>query len=247
MVNDFSRASVMAACGLVLAATTGCSRWIELMTPASTPGAPVQLIAQQEQVPLILDRITVTRNGANQPVSLDTERGVLASIRDIGLFARLGAPGSADLSANEKVIRAHVFVDEALDPHPGAAALKGFAIGASMFLLAPVVSLEYDYAAHVALELVRWDGQVKRYESQSAGTARYHLFGATPVLIDELKGHVTDACWTALMRQVVQDTPFYLASSAPLSDSPIRSVSVKGRRPDVSVTSIVPISATANK
>ena len=43
----------------------------------------------------------------------------------------------------------------------------------------PVHSAEYDYAAHMTLELERWDGQVKRYESQSsAGTAHYQLFGA---------------------------------------------------------------------
>ena len=91
-------------------------------------------------------------------------------------------------------------------------------IGASMFLLSPFIELKYDYAARASLELERWDGAVKRYEARSAGTARYHLFGASPLMIDELKGHVTEACFMDLMEQVVRDTNFYVAGSSALSD-----------------------------
>jgi hypothetical protein len=113
-----------------------------------------------------------------------------------------------------------------------------------MFILTPFIPLDYDYAAHMALELERWDGQVKRYESQSAGTAHYQLFNATPLMIDELKGHVTESCLTALMQQMVHDTPFYSASSAPVLDRPIHSVSVKSTR---SRLTPVPISTSAGK
>jgi len=224
--------------------TAGCSRWIELMLePESTQAPLTQTIARQEQVPLVLEGVQITRNGAPQNPSVEIEQRMLSILREIGLFARSSSAENAEPS-NGKIIRARLLVDEALDPHPGAAAWKGIVIGASMFLLAPVLSLEYDYAAHLTLDLERWDGQVKRYETQSAGTAYYQLFGATPLLIDELKGHVTEYCLTALMRQVVHDTPFYTASSAPLSDNPIRSVSVKGRRPE---SSTVPISTSTTK
>ena len=95
-----------------------------------------------------------------------------------------------------------------------------------MFLLSPVIELDYDYAAQASLELERWDGQVKRYEARSAGTAHYHVFGATPIMIGELKGQVTEACLTALMDQLVRDTTFYMASNTPL---PILTVTVKAR------------------
>ena len=85
--------------------------------------------------------------------------------------------------STEKSVRARLLFDEAVDPHAGSAAWKGIVIGASMYLLAPFIPLEYDYAAHLSLELERWDGQIKRYESQSAGTARYYLFGATPIMV----------------------------------------------------------------
>ena len=113
-----------------------------------------------------------------------------------------------------------------------------------MFLLSPVIALDYDYAAQASLELERWDGQVKHYEARSAGTAHYHLFGATPLMIGELKGQVTEACLTELMDQLVRDTNFYMASNAPLPNSPILTVTVKARNPLRSPVSlsVVPVS-----
>jgi len=90
-----------------------------------------------------------------------------------------------------------------------------------MFLLSPVIDLDYDYAAEASLELGRWDGQIKRYKARSAGTAHYTVFAASPTMIGELKGQVTEACLTELMDQLIRDTNFYMASSTPLPDSPI--------------------------
>jgi hypothetical protein len=103
--------------------------------------------------------------------------------------------------------------------------------------------LEYEYGAHLTLELERWDGQIKQYESRSSGRARYHLFGATPLMIDELKGVVTEACLTDLARQIVNDTIFFNASSAPLGEPGIRTVSVKPRTP--STPTVLPVSTAA--
>ena len=149
-------------------------------------------------------------------------------------------------SLGDKVVTARITFDETIDTHSGAAAWKGFLIGASMFLLSPVIELNYDYAAQASLELERWDGQVKRYEARAAGTAHYNLFGATPIMIDELKGQVAEACLTELMDQLVRDTTFYMASSSPLPDSPILTVNVKSRKPlrSSSSRSAVPVSTT---
>ena len=242
------RGLTLACCGLMLTAASGCSRWIEMMTPpaeSDTHGA--QMIARDEQVPLVLDRIHTTRNGSPQNPSAETEQRILSSLSDIGLFSHLTSINTSTPVYGEKTVRARLLFDEAIDPHAGGAALKGIVIGASMYLLTPFLPFAYDYAAHLSLELERWDGQIKRYESQSAGTAYYHLFGATPVMVDELKGHVTESCLTELARQIANDTVFFSASSAPLSESGIPSVSVKPRtvRPPASASPAIPISAPA--
>jgi hypothetical protein len=226
------RWTVIGCCGVMLVTlATGCGRWVEFMPTAnSSQASNVREIARNEQVPLVMDSVRMTRNGSPQNPSLETEQRVLGSLREIGLFSHLGDTASAEPPASEKFIRARLLFDETVDPHPGDVAWKGIVISASMFILTPFIQLDYDYAAHVTLELERWDGQVKRYESHSAGTAHYQLFSATPLIIDELKGHVTESCLTALMQQMVNDTTFYTASSTPLSNRPIRSVSVKSKR-----------------
>ena len=239
------RWAVIGCCGLIITLTTGCARWIELKATADSSQEPnVRVIARDEQVPLVMGSVRMTRNGSPQNPSLETEQRVLGTLREIGLFSHLGDTASAEPPASEKFIRARLLFDEAVDPHPGDLAWKGIVIGASMFILTPFIPLEYDYAAHMTLELERWDGQVKRYESQSAGTAHYQFFGTTPLMIDELKGHVTESCLTALMQEIVRDTTFYTASSAPVLDRPIRSVSVK---PERSRLTPVPISTSSGK
>ena len=191
-----------------------------------------------------MDSIGNTRNGSPRICRWKQNNACSARCGKIGLFSHLGGTDSAEPPAGEKFVRARLLFDEEIDQHAGDKAWKSIVIGASMFILTPFIPLEYDYAAHMTLELERWDGQVKRYESQSAGTAHYQLFSATPLMIDELKGHVTESCLTALMQQMVHDTTFYTASSAPILDRPIRSVSVKSKRSELTP---VPISTSSGE
>ena len=227
---------MIGCCALVVSLTTGCSHWIELIAaPADLQEHGSHMIARDEQVPLILEHFRVTLNGAPQNPSPNVEDRVLGSLAEIGLFSHLAGATFSTPASDEKVVHATLLFDETIDPHPGDAAWKGIVLGASMFILTPFIPLEYDYAAHVALELERWDGQIKRYESRSAGTVRYHLFGATPIMIEELKGFVTESCLTSLAQQLAQDTTFYAASNAPVKQPGIRTVTVKPRSPETSV------------
>lgn len=63
-------------------------------------------------------------------------------------------------------------------------------------------------------------------------------------MVGELKGQVTEACLTELMEQLVQDTTFYMASSTPLPNSPVLTVTVKARKPlrSPASLSVVPVS-----
>jgi hypothetical protein len=231
MMQHLFRWTFLGVIGLA-STTLGCARWIDVM-PSSTlqQESITRSIPNHERVPLVMDGFRMMQNGAPQNPSAEIERRILNTVQETGLFSTLVPLGGDVASLRDKVVTARISFDETIDPHAGAAAWKGFLIGASMFLLSPAIELNYDYAARATLELERWDGQVKRYEARSAGTAHYNLFGATPIMIGELKGQVAEACLTELMDQLVRDTGFYVASSSPLPDSPIRSVSVKARKP----------------
>jgi hypothetical protein len=237
--------------GLVVLTTTmtvGCTtRWIDVIPdPTSRQEAVTQSILNNERVPLVMDGFRMTQNGAPQNPSTEVERRILNTVHDTHLFSTLVPLGGNSPSPSDKVVTARITFDETIDSHSGETAWKGFLIGASMFLLSPVIDLNYDYAAEASLELGRWDGQVKRYTARSAGTAHYTVFAASPTLIGELKGQVTEACLTKLMDQLIRDTNFYMASSAPLPDSPVISVTVKARKPQPpsASPSAVPVSTT---
>lgn len=235
---------------VVLTATTtvGCTtRWIDVSpSPANRDNSVAQSILNNERVPLVMDGFRMTQNGAPQNPSSEVEHRILNTVQETRLFSTLIPLGGNVASLGDKVVTARIAFDETIDSHSGDTAWKGFLIGASMFLLSPVIDLNYDYATEASLELGRWDGQVKRYTARSSGTAHYTVFAATPAMIGELKGKVTETCLTDLMDQLIQDTSFYTASSAPLPDSPIASVTVKARKPLPSPASlsVVPVSTT---
>jgi hypothetical protein len=226
--------------------TVGCTtRWINVIPAPTSRQEPVtQSILTNERVPLVMDGFRMTQNGTTQNPSTEVERRILNTVHETRLFSTLVPLEGNAASLGDKVVTARIIFDETIDSHSGETAWKGFVIGASMFLLSPVIGLDYDYAVEASLELGRWDGQVKRYTARSAGTAHYTVFAASPTMIGELKGQVTEACLTDLMDQLIRDTNFYMASSAPLPDSPIVSVTVKSRKslPSPASLSAVPIS-----
>lgn len=245
MAHHLFRTALAGLVGLAMTATLGCTRWIDVMPSSAGPRDSIaQSIANDERVPFIMDGFRLVQNGAPQNPSSEIERRILNQVLETRLFSSLVPFGGNASSLGEKVVMARITFDETIDPHAGEAAWKGFVIGASMFLLSPAIELDYDYAAQATMELERWDGQVKRYAARSTGTAHYNLFGATPIMIDELKGQVTEACLNDLMDQLVRDTNFYVASSTPLPDLPARTVTVKARKPTAPspAPSVVPVS-----
>ncbi len=247
MTMNMFRWSVLSLAGLAMCSMTGCSRWIDIKpSSAGAKETMTHLLAKDERVPLVTNSFHLSRNGASQYPSADLERRILNSLQETSLFSALLPLGGTSDSFGDKVISARIIVHETIEPHSWLSAFKGIVIGGSMFLLSPFIDLEYGYAATVALELERWDGHVQRYEANSSGAVHYKLFGATPVMIEELKGHVTEACLTDLTSQLIRDTALYMASSAPLPDTGIRTVTVKAKRPAATppTRSLVPV-ATA--
>jgi len=224
---------------LALGLGAGCSHWIEFATPIETTPTTNTTVATDDRVPLLLETIRVTHNGSSIAPPALLERQVLGAIEATRLFSQHFQSGHSQPSADQARVTVHLSIDNVVEPHAGQAALRGFIIGASMFTLAPFISLNYDYATEMSLEMERWDGQIKQYHATSTGSAHYHLFGANPEIIEQLKGQVTEVCLSSLLNQVIQDSTFYLANKEQPPGGPIRTVSVGVRR---SPSRAVPVS-----
>ena len=226
MSQIFSRPLISCVLGMTLGLGTGCSHWIELAAPTDTTPVTNATVATDARVPLLLETIRVTNNGSSIAPPAILERQVLGAIEATRLFSQHYQSGYTQPAADQARVTVRLSIDNLVEPHAGQAAWRGFVVGASMFTLAPFISLNYDYAAEMSLEMERWDGQVKRYTASSNGSAHYNLFGANPEVIEQLKGQVTEVCLSSLLNQVIQDSTFYLASREQPQGSPIRTVSV---------------------
>ena len=216
--------------GLTLVLASGCSHWIELAEPKGAPTSLQTTVASDLRVPLLLETIHTTQNGIALATPIAVEHQVLGAFESTKLFSQHFQSGYAQPATNQPHVTIRLTMNNSIEPHAGDAAWSGFVIGASMFLLAPIVTLDYEYGTQMTLEVERWDGQTKQYQASSSGTAHYHLFAASQHLIDELKGQVTETCLTQLLDQVVRDTPFYIAGEIVPSETTIRSVSIGTKR-----------------
>jgi hypothetical protein len=221
-----SRPLIGCILAMMLGLGTGCSHWIEMATPTDTAPSASATVATDARVPLLLETIRVTHNGSSIAPPAILERQVLGAIEATHLFSQHFQSGYMQPAANQTHVTVRLTIDNLVEPHAGQAAWQGLLIGASMFTLAPFISLDYDYGAQMSLEMERWDGQIKRYTATANGSAHYNLFGANPEVIEQLKGQVTETCLSSLLNQVIQDSTFYLAGSTVSQDRPIRTVSV---------------------
>jgi hypothetical protein len=196
-------------------------------------------VATDARVPLLLETIRVTHNGSSIAPPALLERQVLGAIEATRLFSQHYQSGYTQPAKNQTRVTVRLAIDNLVEPHAGQAAWRSFLISASMFTLSPFISLNYDYGSQMSLEMERWDGQIKHYSATSNGSARYNLFGASPEVIEQLKGQVTEACLSSLLNQVIQDSTFYVASNEQTLGNSIRTVSVGVRH---SSSHAVPIS-----
>jgi hypothetical protein len=225
----FSRPFITGVLAVTLGLGTGCSHWIELAVPTDAAPPANATVATDARMPLLLETLHITQNGA--PVAPPTilERQVLGAFEATHLFSQHFQSGYTQPAADQARVTVRLSIDNLVEPHAGQAAWRGFVVGASMFVLAPFISLNYDYGTEMSLEMERWDGQIKQYTAASNGSAHYNLFGANPEIIEQLKGQVTETCLSSLLNQVIQDSAFYLASSEQPQGSQIRTVSVAVR------------------
>jgi hypothetical protein len=230
MSQTFSRPLISGVLAMTLGLGTGCSHWIELAVPTEAAPPTSATVATNARVPLLLETIRVTRNGSSIAPPAILERQVLGAIEATRLFSQHYQSGYIQPAADQAHVTVRLSIDNLVEPHAGQAAWRGFVIGASMFALAPFISLNYDYGTDMSLEMERWDGQIKQYTATSNGSAHYNLFGASPDIIEQLKGQVTEACLSSLLNQVIQDSTFYLASSEQPQGNQIRTVSVGVRQ-----------------
>lgn len=107
MTRHAAHWSLVGFVGLLLYMNTGCTRSIELK-PASvhSQSADTHLLANDERVPLVMDSFHLSRNGAPQNPSTETERRILNRVQETHLFSTLIPLGTQSDSLGDKTVSA---------------------------------------------------------------------------------------------------------------------------------------------
>lgn len=188
---------------------SGCASWttIKESPPFHENFTGVSPSAQREGLPAILVDCRVTSNGVPAAASQDFINRFVNELNRTGLFqnVRTGFPGSVP----PKIYTLSLSVAENSDPHQGAAMVKGFFIGLSLFTLTPALPLRVDFESQMHLTVSTWDGRSKHYTARGEGAAKFHLFANAAQAGQDVVGKVTTANINSLMNQMMQDSAFY--------------------------------------
>ena len=125
------------------------------------------------------------------------------------------APTVNDMPATkpDKYISFVLESDENQETNQGANAVKGFFIGATFFLLTPVIPLSYDFESDMHLLATRGDGKAKQYSAKGKGSASYQLYANAAMAGQEVRAKVTNNNINSLMNQLSLDANFLCGSN----------------------------------
>ena len=150
MSQIFSRPLIGSVLAMALSLGIGCSHRIELAPSTDTASPARATVATDARMPLLLETIRVTHNGSSIAPPAILERQVLGAIEATRLFSQHYQSGYTQPAANQAHVTVRLSIDNLVEPHAGQAAWRGFLVGASMFTLAPFISLNYDYGAQTS-------------------------------------------------------------------------------------------------
>lgn len=199
----------------VAASAIGCSPRIQLERQPPLRGE-VHARAHID-VPAVLVSINTQLNGGDVATSDAFRSRFTDKLREAGIFsAVLSSPDPGTRPAELRLA-----ARESLDPHTTAAFWKGFAIGATLFILSPAIPFDVDYALDLSLEVAWPDGETSHYESGASGTLSanyFQVFDQSNVV--KMTGEVSGAALNGLVNQLADDAPRHASVSTTQPVSP---------------------------
>ena len=96
-----SRSMITNVLAMALVLGTGCSHWIELAIPTNVTPPISATVATDARVPLLLETLHVTENGAAIAPPATLERQVLGAIESTRLFSQHYQSGYSQPPANQ--------------------------------------------------------------------------------------------------------------------------------------------------
>lgn len=189
---------------LVALAGSGCTYSMTKLNETPAPFAMPVAAAPAPPMPLVIQRVTVTLNGTPTPAVPTFEKSYADALRESGLFAPV-YESSQQHMAPANAAWLSLADTERVNTHQGAALVKGFLIGLSLYLLTPVIPLRGDLSQSVTATLTLPGAAPKQYTAASSGQVTYAMFANGALASNELASKVGTATLQGIVARISED------------------------------------------
>lgn len=200
--------SKVAALLIIVCVLFGCATRVEIdrMPPGAEDFMPsevgVLIPAIMRSTNLIINGQTITP----QPEFLDL---VLQKIIRTHVFSEVSfLLDSAGMQMREKAVNLELQVTGSIHVNEARNWIVGAVNFATLFLFSSALKFRDDFDVSMQLRAVRYDGEFKYYRSRITGNSYYQFFGGENAR-KETEERVVEKSLNSLMRQVMEDIPFF--------------------------------------
>lgn len=200
--------SKVAALLIIVCVLFGCATRVEIdrMPPGAEDFLPsevgVLIPAIMRSTNLIINGQTITP----QPEFLDL---VLQKIIRTHVFSEVSfLLDSAGMQMREKAVNLELQVTGSIHVNEARNWVVGAVNFATLFLFSSALKFRDDFDVSMQLRAVRYDGEFKYYRSRITGNSYYQFFGGENAR-KETEERVVEKSLNSLMRQVMEDIPFF--------------------------------------
>ena len=160
-------------------------------------------------IPAIVRSTNLIVNGQTitpEPPFLDL---VLQKIRRTHVFSEVSYPlESGGMKMREKAVNLELQVTGSMRVNEARNWIVGAVNVVTLFLFSSALQFRDDFDVSMQLRAVRYDGEFKYYRSRITGINSYYLLGGENAR-REAEERVVEKSLNVLMRQVMQDIPFF--------------------------------------
>lgn len=191
---------------------SACTHWVKIHEKSTGAESFIPLKKDEQQhLPIaIIKDYEEKLNGDTIKPPRATIDHVVKKLRETNVFSSVLTEQQKDIDLSKTVYLS--FIDlEKEDANPVVNATKGFCIGFTFFLLAPVVPFTYDFSSSMELRIVRWDGAIRQYKAKSVGTA-YWTGGSflAGIAGESARDKVTNNNINSIISQMISDSTFFM-------------------------------------
>ena len=160
-------------------------------------------------IPAIIRSTNLIINGQTITPQSEFLDLILQKVRRTHVFSEVSFPlDSAGMQMREKAVNLELQVTGRIRVNEARNWIVGAVNFATLFLFSSTLKFRDDFDVSMQLRAVRYDGEFKYYSSRITGNCYYQFFGGENAR-RETEERVVEKSLNSLMRQIMQDIPFF--------------------------------------